>query len=227
MVLGLVTPCQGRVDPETGRIRLLHIGDAFNQGGFAATFFFDDPRIDIYPVPSEVAIIGTRKSKRYYRLYLPRTEKRVRDNFDVICITAAQQHHIDGRFLRWSRNAVIDQGLGFLMADDPSSFGGVSGPWGQDLSWGETAIGDVLPVSCALDKKDWGPTGPFKLSIEIPDHPLTENIPWKEAWLAAHNRVYDKQGATAVASTDRNPPGRPVIAEMEVGEGCSVAFVHD
>jgi len=216
----------GRVDPETGRIRLLHIGDAFNRGGFAATFFFQDPRIVITPVQSEIAIIGEKQAQRYYRLYLPRTEECVRNKFDVICIAGAQQHHLKGGFLFWTRDAILENGVGFLMVDDPASFGGVSGPWGQDVSWGETVLGDILPVVCATDKKDWG-SFRFKLDIEIPDHPLVKDIPWEDAWLAAHNRVYDKEGATVVARTSMNPRGRPVIAYMEAGEGLSLAFVHD
>ena len=174
----LVMPASwARVDPLSGRIRMLHIGDAFNRHGFAATFFFSDPRISSTPVPAE------------------------------------------------TRDAVIEDGVGFLMADDPASFGG-TGWRGVQNNWAETPVGVVLPVECATNSKDCS-QAPFKVDIVLPDHPLVKGLPWDETVWIAHNRVYDRQGAVVVARTRSNPPGLPALAYMDVGRGRSVALDHD
>jgi len=222
----LVMPASwARVDPLSGRIRMLHIGDAFNRHGFAATFFFSDPRISSTPVPAEVAITGYKDAQRYYRMYLPRSERDVRENVDVVCIAGAFQYQIGRRFLEWTRDAVIEDGVGFLMADDPASFGG-TGWRGVQNNWAETPVGVVLPVECATNSKDWS-QAPFKVDIVLPDHPLVKGLPWDETVWIAHNRVYDRQGAVVVARTRSNPPGLPALAYMDVGRGRSVALDHD
>ncbi len=221
---GLLLTGEGKTDPEDGRIRLLHIGDAFNRGGFAATFFFDDPRIEMYPVPSEVAIIGTRETMRYYRLYLPRREEDLVRDMDVVCITGAFQYHL-GKFLFWTRDGVVGGGMGFVMADDPASFGGTD--WrGVNNNWCKTVIGEILPVECADDGKGWS-RFLFKVNIVKPGHPLVSGVPWERAIWVAHNRVFDKQGAVVVAETDSHPPGRPALAYIDVGSGRGLAVVHD
>ncbi len=221
IAIALTSLVSGRVDPQTGRIRLLHVGDAFNRPGFASYFFFHDPRIDIWPVPSEVVFVGELEVYRYYRLYLPRTEAKVRDGFDVICLTGCYPNHLTDDFLAWTRAAILEDGVGFLMADDPTSFGGRGG----NPNWGHTIMVDVMPVRC-VKGLDWGERS-FKIEIVLPDHPLVEGIPWKEAILAAHNRVHEKQGSTIVARIAMDPLGLPALAYMEVGRAISVALVHD
>lgn len=221
VILLVLPPASMRCDPQTGRIRLLHIGDVFRRPGFASYFFFQDPRIVMFPVPSEVVFIGELEVFRYYRLYLPRTEESVRNDFDVICCAGCYHHHLGGSFLSWARGAVVEEGVGFLMADDPTSFGGR----GNNPNWAETVLGEVLPVTCRKGR-DWTDL-PFKLDIVMPDHPLVKGMPWDEAWFVAHNRVYDKPGATVVARTAMNPVGLPALAYMDMGQGVSVALVHD
>jgi hypothetical protein len=220
----LVANAGGKVDPETGRIRLLHIGDAFKQGNFAATFFFNDPRIEILPVPSEVAVIGTEETMRYYRLYLPRREEDLRTGYDVVCITGAFQYHL-GKFKFWTRDSVIGEGMGFVMADDPASFGGTD--WrGVNNNWCQTVLDVVMPVVCADDSQGWSQYY-FRIDVAEPRHPLVAGVPWEEAMWVSHNRVFEKQGSRVVARTRSHPPGRPALAYMDVGEGRSLAIVHD
>ncbi len=219
--LSLPSSTLARVDAETSRIRLLHVGDAFSRPGFASYFFFHDPRIDIWPVPSEVVFVGELQVHRYYRLYLPRTEERVRDGFDVICLTGCYPNHLTDDFLAWTRAAVMDEGVGFLMADDPTSFGGRGG----NPNWADTVLVDVIPVRC-VKGLDWGER-PFKVEVVFPDHPLVRGIPWDEAILAAHNRAQERQGSTTVMRTATYPAGLPALAYMEAGRGVTVGLVHD
>ena len=64
-----------RVDPETGVIRLLHVGKAWYQGNAPGPVFIQDPKISWYPVPAHTWSMGD-EAFRQLRLYLPRNKQR-------------------------------------------------------------------------------------------------------------------------------------------------------
>ena len=221
-----------RVDPETGAIRLLFIGDSFMSPGFPTPYFVDDPRIDVTPVPSEIAILGGEKkgtelAMRYYRMYLPRTQSALFNSYDEVIIADAQSGNLRNEFQLWVKNAVIKAGLGLMMVDGPASFGGVSGGWGECASWGPTPVGDILPVECMDTRKDWSLSKVFRLVAKDPNHPIFKGLPWKTVYFYAHNRVLEREGAQILATMSDNPQGSPFIASWDPGKGRSVALVFD
>ncbi len=235
-VLLLSVPCFGltqpKVDPESGAIRLLFIGDSFMQPGFPTPYFNDDPRIDVTPVPSEIAILGgegkgSELALRHYRMYLPRTQEHLATRYDEVIIADAQSHHLRHDFHLWIKNAVVDGGLGFMMVDGPASFGGKTGSWGESPSWGPTPVGDILPVECSTDRKGWGLDQVYRLVPKDPAEPLFRGKPWNTVFFYAHNRVLEKQGGEVIARMDNNPPESPLIATSDIGMGRSVALVFD
>jgi uncharacterized membrane protein len=224
-----VTP---RVDPRTGSIRVLFIGDALMAAGMPAPLFVQDPLIGITPLPAEIAtILGDpteiqARVKRFFRLYLPRTEERLLENFDVVIIAATQADYPSINFQSWLRDGVRDHGLGFLMADDPASFGGAEHGLSLNPSWADTPVGEILSVECATDRKDWGTTW-FRAKVTRPDCPMVRGVGWEGIMLRAHNRVFERDGSEVVMVTTANPPGSPVLAWIEFGLGRSVSFVND
>jgi len=221
-----------RVDPETGVIRLLYIGDSFMGPGFPTPYFADDPRIEVTPVPGEVAMLGggkkgTELAVRYYRMYLPRTEKDLSEKYDEVIIADAQSHHIKPQFQNWIKNGVIREGMGFMMVDGPASFGGVTGGWGDCPSWGPTPVGDILPVICSEKRQDWSLSKVYRLVPKNAESPLLKGLPWKNVFFYAHNRVFEREGADVIATMSDNPPGSPLLATWDPGKGRSVAFVFD
>jgi uncharacterized membrane protein len=217
-----------RVDPETGSIRLLFIGDSFMKPGFPTPYYSDDPRIDVTPVPSEIAILGgDALAFRYYRMYLPRTEEFLKERYDEVIIADAQSHHLKSQVQFWIRNSVVDGGLGFMMVDGPASFGGKDGGWGLSPSWGPTPVGGILPVDCSEDRQGWSLSKVYRLVPKDPEHPLFRGKPWNQVFFYAHNRVLDRDGAEVIATMDNNPTGSPLIATWDPGRGRSVALVFD
>ncbi len=221
-----------KVDPESGAIRLLFIGDSFMQPGFPTPYFDDDPRIDVTPVPSEIAILGgdqkaTELALRYYRMYLPRTQKVLFDKYDEVIVADAQSHHLKADFQFWIKNSVIQGGLGFMMVDGPASFGGKDGSWGLSPSWGPTPVGDILPVECSEDRQGWDLSKVYRLVPADPNQPLFRGKPWNKVFFYAHNRVFEREGGDVIATMNSNPPGSPLVATWDPGQGRSVALVFD
>ncbi len=214
---------QPRTDTD-GVIRLLHIGKAWLYAGYPASVWVQDPRIDWYPVPSHAWSMG-EEAFRQLRLYLPRTEKVLYENFDVIVEDGMDASHLRQEFHHWMASAIEEEGLGFIMADDSSSFA----TSGRHTSWYLYPIGDVLPVSDVariLYQEDAYTVVPKE---EYKDHPLLRNIPWKEIKIWAHNRPDPKQGSTVLAEMSREiiwNRDKPVLVYWDRGEGRAVAYVH-
>lgn len=219
---------QPKVDPETGLIRLLFMGDALMEPGFVTPLILQDPMIVMNPIPVEF-VTGRYDSitaaARTLRVYFPRVERQVTEGYDVVIIADAREPFFPHKIQNWIKKGVLDYGLGFLMAGGPQSFGGYEA-WGHP-SWEGSPIGDILPVICL---KEWQYADRnYRLVVpdEHKDHPLVRNIPWKTIPLFCRNRVQDKLGSVVVGRSDKYPPGSPILTYMEMGKGISEAFVFD
>jgi len=225
LCLGCASPAEltPRIDAE-GVVRLLHLGKAWVRPGYPATVWIQDPRISYYPVPSHAWSMG-EEAFRSLRLYLPRTEKTLYDNFDVIVEDGMDASHLPHEFHKWVKKGVEKEGMGFLMADDSSSFA----TSGRHTSWYLFPIGDILPVTdvAQIFREEHG----YHIAVDpkFADHPLMRNLPWNEIRIWAHNRPDPKEGAIVLAWMspeiiwNRN---KPVIVYWDYGNGRSVAYVH-
>jgi hypothetical protein len=209
---------------EEGIIRLLHIGKAWFRPNHPAPVIAQDPRIRYLPVPSNAWTMG-EEALRNLRLYLPRSYELLFENFDVILEDGMDAALLSDDFHHWMARGVQEEGMGFLMVDDSSSFAS-----GRHTSWYLFPIGDVLPVTDA--QEIWYPEHGYHVIVEQgrEDHPLVANIPWNtmpKVW--AHNRPTEKEGAIVLARMspelvwNRN---KPVICYWDYGKGRSLAYVH-
>jgi len=215
-----------RVDPQTGMIRILFMGDALMESGFVTPIIVQDPLVKLTAVPVEFI---TRKyvsidyAAATLRMYLPRTEQALRNGYDMVIITDAREPFFPPKIQYWIKRGVTETGLGFLMAGGPQSFGGSL----DNPSWESSPVGDILPCKCPRDL--WDLSKSYHL-VPVPaykDHPLVRNIPWQEVFLFNHQRVVEKEGAVVVGRSDRNPKNSPILMYMDVGKGRSEAFVFD
>jgi hypothetical protein len=212
-----------RTDPD-GIIRLLHIGKAWFRPNHPAPVINQDPRISYHPVPSHYWTMG-EEALRNMRLYLPRSERLLFDNYDVILEDGMDAGLLSDNFHHWMRKGVEKEGMGFLMADDSSSFAS-----GRHTSWYLFPIGDVLPVTDV--REIWYPRHGYHVIVDESnrDHPLVKTLSWEtmpRVW--AHNRPTEKEGAIVLA---RMSPelvwnrDKPVIVYWDFGKGRSLAYVH-
>ncbi|MBU7004560.1 MAG: hypothetical protein HXS50_03270 [Theionarchaea archaeon] len=231
VILVLLFVCNGvgaSVDPNTGKVRVLFMGDSEMQAGKITPILVLDPMLDLDTVPVEgltQTFRGIEDAARGLRTYFPRVERQVHEGYDVLIIADAREPFFSHKLQNWFKNSVVEHGLGFLMGGGPQSFGGY-GPWGHP-SWEGSPVADVLPVTML---GEWPfADNSFRLvpSSGKEDHPLVRNIPWKQMVLKDYNRVLAKQGAIVVGESDNFPPGSPILTYWETGEGIGEAFVFD
>ncbi len=221
--MGLAAELQPRTD-SNGIIRIIHIGKAWLRAGCPASVWVKDPRLDWYPVPSHAWSMG-EEAFRMLRLYLPRSEDILYNDFDVIVEDGMDASHLRPQFHVWMAKAIEDEGLGFIMADDSSSFA----TSGRHTSWYLYPIGEVLPVSDIAQIYYEKHAYTIVPKTEFQDHPLLRNIPWKEIKIWAHNRPDPKPGSTVLAEMSREivwNRDKPVIVYWDTETGRSVAYVH-
>jgi len=231
VLLSIQAPCEGaetpRVDPQTGLVRVLFMGDALMGAGFVTPMIALDPMVKLTPVPVEFITFqyaSVFDAAASLRMYVPRTEQRMREEYDVVIIADAREPFFPPNIQAWIKNGVIEGGMGFLMGGGPQSF---SGQGEANPSWDPSAVADILP--CKLTGESWG-IGPQYYLVPAKgyeDHPLVRKIPWRQCPLFAHQRVGERPGCVVVGRSDRNPPDSPIVIYMEMGEGRTEAFVFD
>ena len=212
-----------KADPQTGVIRMLHIGKAWLMPYTPGPTFVKDPRISWNPVPAHAWSMGTEAVQRNLRLYMPRNQQELREKYDVVVEDGMFATDMPPRFIRWLIDEMKTSGIGFLMADDSSSFA----TSGTHPSWYLTPIGDILPVN---DKPGlYGPPEQFRCLPQIPGHPLTRDLPWNQVWISSSNKPWPKHGSTVVALMSPTVPvneGKPYMCYWKIGKGISFAYVH-
>ncbi|MBZ0320504.1 MAG: glutamine amidotransferase [Anaerolineae bacterium] len=115
----------------------------------------------------------------------------------------------------------VEQGGGFLMVGGYLSFAGLNGI----ARWFDTPIETLLPVNIARHDDRVEVVQGFRFQIDLPDHPIVQNLAWDEAdWtLCGYNRLTLKEGATQVASYQ----GDPFIACWAYQKGRTAIFASD
>jgi uncharacterized membrane protein len=228
-----------KVDPQTGKIRTLFIGDPFMQPGFPTPALVEDPKIDLTRIESELGymvIVGQANPvatmQRFLRLYMPRSESSLIDNYDAIIITAIRSDDVRMEFQRWVKAGVEQHGFGLLMSDDPVSFGACPTVWTPltGSPWDPTPVGSVLPVYQTehVSKRDHL----FRILPSQPN-PVTDGLPWEKSPLIwNHNRPRAKDGAKVLAVTSdetvaADPKNEPVLVYWDIENGRTMAFVWD
>jgi len=235
-VASVVLPCilvgscagQPKVDPKTGLIRVLFMGDSEMQAGKITPIMAQDPMLSLSRVPVEGltwTFGGIEQAARGLRMYFPRVARQVFEEYDVLIIADAREPFFPPRIQSWFKEGVIERGLGFLMAGGPQSFAGY-GPWGHP-SWEGSQVADILPVVLIEDWQYHDKVFHLVPAEGREDHPLVRNIPWKQVPLHDYNRVLLKQGAVVVGQSDKYPKGSPILTYMRMGEGMSEAFMFD
>jgi uncharacterized membrane protein len=223
-----------RADPVTGRIRALFIGDPFLKPGYPTTALLEDPKIQLTRIEAEIGYsnpaVGFENMQRFLRLYLPRTESTLIENYDMLIITAIRSNDLKMEFQLWTKRAVEEHGFGLLMSDDPTSFGGADTVWTTGPPWDDTPVGSILPVY--QNERNSYRDHNFRIMPEEPN-PITDGIRWDRMPLIwSHNRPDPKPGAKVLAvTTDEtvatDPPNDPIIITWDVENGRTLAFIWD
>lgn len=224
----LTGTAQGRTDPATGRIRLLHIGLAFLRPDHPDPVFLQDPKIELTMVPAFSSVMEVEEVRRMLRVYLPRSRSELDGSYDLVLIDGVDAFHVRDDFLRWTTELVQESNLSFVMSDSGSGWSFA----GSGTSWYITSIEPILTVD-DVEGREAATPGFWQNNFQVvpvdPEHELMRNIPWDEVRFTAMNRPTERPGAKVVARMSDEKTvnrGKPVIAYWDYpGGGRSASYI--
>jgi uncharacterized membrane protein len=212
--------CCGRLDPDTGRTRILYIGDGW--GPSPVPKFISDPAFTIVSVPTSELHVGhgvtnfdNMAMRKFVRLYMPRNYEEMIGNHDLVVLSDANRLFMEGSHIDWILDSTTKEGFGLIMIGGLESFGGPRGePW--------TDLEPILPVN--FIPGDMHPRS-FKVKPAI-DHPFTRSLPWESIpYFHSANKVSLKQEAILLLTADETK--YPPLSFADYGEGRGVAHSSD
>ncbi len=219
-VLLSVAPVCSRTDPESGRIRILYIGDGW--GPSPVPLLEVDPAFSVVSVPTSELHVGHGvvsfdhdAMRKFVRLYMPRTYDDMLSHFDLTAVSDANRMLLGPNHIQWIRDSIVEEGLGFVMVGGLESFGAPRGtPW--------TDLEDLLPVGLIMGSWIYRSFKPFPAI----DHPFTNSLPWHSIpYFHGTNAVSLKQGAVQLLAAKEIE--YPPLSYADYGEGRSVAHSSD
>ena len=204
-----------KVDPSTGRIRLIIIGEATPYEPYFVTQYAHDPRIDLRGVVTAGDYADPTTTARFIRIYMPRTETRFRESLDVAELVDFVPWSLQDYHVEWLYRAVKDEGFGMTLcqmgwypylshkytSNDPEA-------------WMATSLYDAYPVDMVVGKQN-KPSG-YQYIVEktpVVSMPGFEQFPLG----GSHGLVYARPGTKV--HTRFRAGGEDAICSREYGEG--------
>jgi len=227
LVLGMAWADEGKRDPQTGRIRLLYIGDATNTRN-PVFIYKSDPTFSPTLIPScrdvlFAAGLGMDDIMRYMRQYMPKNFEQMKNSYDVVILSDVCVLNFRSEQINWIEKCVRENGFGLAMIGGIESFGGGS----NYPSWAGTAVADSLPVEFSDTEKN-APSGSYRLIITSQEDELMRSLPWKSAPpFSGLNIVKLRDGANELAKAVSALKTYPLMASWGYGQGRTLAFTPD
>jgi len=204
-----------KVDPATGRIRLLIIGESTPYEPYFVTLYPDDPRIDLRGVVTAGDYADPKTTARFIRIYMPRTKTRFLESLDVVELVDFVPWSLQDYHIEWIHEAVGDEGFGMTLcqmgwypylshkytSNDPEA-------------WMATPLYDAYPVDMVVGKQN-RPAVAQKIVEKTPvvSMPDFEQFPMG----GSHGLVYARPGAKV--HTRFRPGGEDAISSIGYGKG--------
>ncbi len=207
-----------RSDPNSGRVRLLYMGDPIGQSPFP--HMTNEPLLDTSGILACKMWYSYETIRRSMRVYMPRTLADLNASYDIVILSDANVRSFETKHLGWFTRSVKDFGFGLAMIGGFESFGGHG-----YSSWGDTTVGDILPVDCPLAYNAEG-----QIEIIVPANPVVSNLPWETIGPSNYfggNVVIPKTGAELVANMRRGTTTYPLLVWWDVERGRSFAMAAD
>jgi uncharacterized membrane protein len=204
------------------------MGDPVSLGYLTPYMFMRvEPLVEITPVIASQIVAdyffgaqGRDMVRRAVRLYIPRTYRILAEGYDVLVLSDATLRVFNAYHVVWMADAVLDDGLGLVMAGGVESF--------HSGGWDVTVVEDVLPVESISDS-----TGPGFGEILEPEHELMSSIPWEQGGFdrvpfGGSNAVALRPSAIELARLVVTLGGtNPMMSYHDIGKGRTFAFAPD
>lgn len=212
----LLPGCLAKTD-DLGRVRVLYLGNTV-----LTSIMSTDPTVQVYPVPAYLFGMKEEDVHRFLRTYMPRTYAGLVDSNDVIYVGDSGVRSYTPAWLGWMSDGVVEGGMGFVMSGGSESFGGR----GNDPSWGDASVGEVMGVTCNHVESDSRFFKPFRLVVQRADDALMSSLPFETAprFHYLNMEVFPKIGSVLLATANL-PDNNPAAVVMEAGRGRSLSFM--
>ena len=207
-------------DAETGRIRILYIGDAWGPSPY---FHMEaEPSFLGTPIPATYAHIGTygdRQLKQFMRIYMPRNYREFTISYDLLILSDTNRALYRSDQLGWFKQGVAEEGIGIMMVGGIEAFGGDNHP-----TWGGSPVEDALPV-ISLNGQTFRED--FRVVVNYEEDPFIKSLPWETMpFYHGMNVVTPKEGSRTLLQSDQTPY-HPILTYWEFGEGSGLAHMPD
>lgn len=219
IMLANVNAVMARTDPSTGRIRLLFVGQWPYSG--RPQYLVEDPLLVTSIVPYHDFGVQLDQIRRYMNLRYPRTSQHLKASYDVVTYSNIQLPAFTPRQIQMIAEAVVEDGLGYMMTGGATSLGGTIDIY---PSWKGTFIDEILPVEVVDGIYLWPVT--YRLLVSDPGNALIRSLPLDQlrAFTYTLNEVVMRQGGYLLAEADMDER-RPLLAHGRFGEGRSLVFM--
>jgi len=214
-----------RSDPQTGKIRVLYLGDAITARS-PFPYMKLEPSFVATPVTACTFHATYDLINKQMRYYMPRTPDRLKNGFDVIILSDANKDVFRPAEISWMSEAVTDSGLGIIMIGGAESY---EGRGTVMPSWSTTTVAEVLPVEM-LDHRYCDQS--IRMVIVDREGEFGKSLPWdtlgtKGVFSEGHLTVL-KQTSHLVAEGETFSYGRiPHLAWWDVGKGRGFSMTTD
>ena len=214
-------------DPDTGKIRVLNIGaDVIPGTQSPLVILLADALIAHQTVPLYSSIFEAGMTERFMRIYMPRTQDRMKSDFDLLMISDATVDNFPPRYFPWMISSVRDGGLGFLTTGGSAMYGGRD----SYLSWDSSTIVEIFAVAFApRDIYFSGSTRPpvYLAPVEKRNE-FIGSLPWETAPPLNYmvHIVQTKQGATTLLKLNV-PEEYPALSYWDFGKGRATNLMFD
>ncbi len=208
-----------RTDAETGRARVLYVGQ-WPYGG-RPQYLLEDPLIQTSVIPYHDFGAQLEQIRRYMNLRYPRSRQQMADQYDMVTYGNIQLLAFTDKQIQMVSDSVWAEGLGYMMTGGHTSFGGTTGSY---PSWAGTSIGSILPVE-PIEGRYLKPYY-FRLVVSDPTNELIASLPWSKIppFPYSLNAVTMREGGHLLAEADVKERW-PILAYGEFGNGRVLAFM--
>ena len=221
IIISLLSPCAGKVDPETGRVRVYFVGELTGYQGFPyPAWIRHEPRFVLTAVPALVPILDQAEARRNIRRYLPRTREGVGEMVDVFIWEDFGEMVFTTEQLSWYQAAIDEDGVGIALIEFAE--------WGaNDMEvWRVSAFYEVFPAD-VLSGGRW--SGRYEVVERRPFFDLPQDI---EGWVmnnAQHSPIRARQGSVVHARWRHQITGTgpdECLVTGRYGEGLALHQAH-
>lgn len=227
LLLACLSPClatrEPRKDAETGKVRILYVGDSLGLHTPARNFEMD-PLVSITGIPATAAWYSTKDIRRFIRIYMPRSYEAIVDHHDVIILSDAGPQFFTPQHHAYFKETVITEGLGLIMIGGVETFGAEAGR----MPWTGYPVESILPVELII-----GSFNPRigKVRIVDFDNRFIGSLPWDtlvppHCYFDRFNNVILKQSANLLGVVEADGD-HPWLVDWGMEKGWVFAMCSD